>query len=401
MSLRPIAVIAGMLLALPAGWASADVFELANQGAVRGQLLNPNELPRAKYVVRTNSGAVITLDRKQVRNIDHETPVELEYEKLLPTYPDTVEGQWELAEWCRENKFNTVREKHLARVIQLAPDHELARRALGFIEFDGQWKTQDQVQEERGFVKYKGSWRLPQEIEVLERKSKDRSAEARWYKTLRQWRGWLGTERAAEAQAKLRSINDPYALKAITEQLQEERNQQIRLWYLESLSKIPAPDALTLLVGVALHDSIEEVRLTALDFIVDKKAPEVPAMFIAALKHRDPAIVNRAAIALGRIKHPAAIGPLIEALVTTRKYQIAQGSPGGVGATFSKGPNGTGGSGLSVGQSVQTVYEPVQNQEVLGSLIKLTGQNFDFNVVAWKSWFANQKKPETLDARRG
>lgn len=401
MSRRWITIAGILVLALGARNALADVFELVNEGSIRGQLLNPHEEPRTKYVVRTASGAVVALEQAQVHKTRRETPIELEYETLAPTYPDTADGQWELAEWCRENKLKIPRQKHLARVIQLDPDHKLARRALGFIEFDGQWKTRDQIQEERGFVKYKGSWLLPQEIEVIETRDKDRAAERRWFGILKQWRDELGTERGAEAQAKLRGINDPYAIKAIAEQLLTEKNQQIRQWYAESLSRIPAPDALTLLVGVALHDSVEEVRLTALDFIVEKRAPEVPAMFITALRNPDPVIVNRAAVALGKIKHPAAVGPLIEALVTTRTVQYVEGSSGGVGATFSKGPNGTGGGGLSVGQRVETVQIRDQNQDVLGALIQLTGQNFDFDVIAWKSWFANQKKPETLDARRG
>lgn len=390
-----------LLVALTAPLAArADVFQLANEGVLRGQLLNPDELPRKTYVIRTPNGAVVTLDRAQVAKVERETARDLEYEKRQPTYPDTVEGQWSLAEWCRENKLPAARERHLTRVVELDPDHKPARRALGYIEINGQWKTPEQVQADRGFVRHNGAWRLPQEVEVLERQRKERATERQWISTLKRWRSWLDTERSQEAIEKLRTINDPFAIKAIAEQLRDERNQQIRVWYLESLAKMNVPDAATLLVGVALHDADEEVRLSALDFLVDKQDPEVPALFITALREKNPAIINRAAVALARLKHPAAVGPLIDSLVVVQRIDIVEGQPGGIGATFGKGPN-SGGSGLSVGQSVRTEFREVRNPEVLDALIKITRHNFEFDVVAWRSWFATQKQPETLDGRRG
>lgn len=396
-----ISIVAILAAALAHGRAAADHFHLSNQGTVRGQLLNPEEQPRKKFVVRTANGAVVTFDRTQVDKWHRESLRDIEYEKRMPTYPDTVEGQWSLAEWCRENKLTKARNTHLERVLQLNPDHQLARRALNYIQIDGSWKTRDQVQKDRGLVSYKGEWKLPQEIELLEKKKKDRLAERQWVARLNNLRGDLNTDKAADATAKLRSIDDPYAIKAIAESLTEEQNQQVRIWLLESLSKIPAPDATTLLVGVALHDGTEEVRLSALDFLVEQNKPEVPAMFIAALRDNNVPVINRAAVALRRLKHPAAIGPLIDALVVVQKTTFVEGQPGGIGATFGKGPNGTGGGGLSVGQSEQTRYETIRNPDVLDALIKLTGNNFEHDVTAWKSWFSQQKKPETLDGRRG
>ena len=395
-----IAIVVIWASTMAQGRAVADLFELTNQGSLRGQLLNPEEVPRKKFVVRTVNGAVVTFDRTQVVKQHRESLRDLEYEAKAPTYPDTVEGQWKLAEWCRENKLTKARNAHLERVLHLNPDHQLARRALNYVQVDGGWKTREQIQKDRGLVQYKGEWKLPQEIEVLEKKKKDRLAERQWIVRLNDWRGDLQSDKAAEVTAKLRAIDDPYAIKAIAESLTEEPNQQVRIWLLESLSKIPAPDATTLLVGVALHDGTEEVRLSALDFLVEQKNPEVPAMFIAALRDNNVPVINRAAVALKRLNHPAAVGPLIDALVVVQKIDYVEGQPGGVGATFGKGPNGAGMGGLSVGQSVQTKYVTHQNPDVLDALIKLTGRNFEHEVTAWKSWFAQQKKPETLDGRR-
>ena len=70
-------------------------------------------------------------------------------------------------------------------------------------------------------------------------------------------------------------------------------------------------------------------------------------------------------------------------------------------AYFTLQRSGAGIGGLSVGQSEQTRYEMIRNPDVLEALIKLTGKNFEYDDTAWKAWFAQQKKPETLDGRRG
>ena len=48
--------------------------------------------------------------------------------------------------------------------------------------------------------------------------------------------------------------------------------------------------------------------------------PIVP--YVNALKSKDNEVVNLAGLALGQLNDPAAISPLIDALVTTHKYII-------------------------------------------------------------------------------
>src|SRR5690349_8888141 len=82
--------------------ARAENFLLANDGQVTGELLNREETPRQKYVIRTADGATIALDKAQVKQVVTQSAAEAEYEKIAPTYPDTAEEQWRLAEWCKE-----------------------------------------------------------------------------------------------------------------------------------------------------------------------------------------------------------------------------------------------------------------------------------------------------------
>ena len=50
--------------------------------------------------------------------------------------------------------------------------------------------------------------------------------------------------------------------------------------------------------------------------------------------------MNRAGVALARMKDPTATGPLIDALVTTHKFKLSAGDPGSMSATFNKNPSG-------------------------------------------------------------
>ena len=104
---------------------------------------------------------------------------EIKYDQTRDNYADTVEGQWKLAEWCRENRLPKQRKTHLERVVELDPEHAAARHALGYSHIQGRWVTQAKLMTENGYVRYKGAWVLPQEIEILEEKGKEKQAAAR------------------------------------------------------------------------------------------------------------------------------------------------------------------------------------------------------------------------------
>jgi hypothetical protein len=382
---------------------SAEVFVLANGGRMVGELVNRDESPREKFVIQPADGARITLDAAAVKQVIRPKPDELEYEKIRPTYPDTAAGQWELAQWCRERRLTTQRETHLRRVIELDPNHVEARRALGYSQVDGQWVTQEEIMTQRGYQRYKGAWKLPQEIELMEGKRKLETAHQEWFQKVKRWRGWLGTDRDAQGRENLRTIEDAMAVKALAMSLRDDSSARARLLYTEALAKIDTPEAAKALAIASISDPVEEVRLTCLDHLQTKKRPDVVAYLVGKLRDKDNRVVNLAAIGLGRMRDPSAIGPLIDALVTTHKFKIVKaGGDGAMSTTFGTGPGGRpAGGGMSAGGGPQLIRQHIVNQAVLDALTALTGQNFNFDKQAWKYWLAAQKKtPDSLDARR-
>ncbi len=389
------------VLVLNAGFACrAEVFVLANGGRIAGELLNRQESPRKQYIVKVAGEGEITLAASQVEQVLKRRPEEEEYDRIRPTYADTVEGQWALAEWCRQKHLPVERETLLKRIIELDPNQIDARRALGYIQIDGKWVTRDEAMIEQGYVLYKGHWILPQQKELLESKAKLEAARQEWLQNIKRWRGWLGTEREAQARENFGNIADPMAVKALLVGLRDDKSIPARLIYVEALAKIDSPEAAMGLAVAAIEDPAEDVRQTCLDRLRSEKRPDVVEYFVSKLRAKDNPTVNLAGFALGRMKDPSAVGPLIDALVTTHKFKIPK--PGGEGSmttTFGNTPGGKG-TGMSMGGGPTIITRQFQNQAVLDALAALTGVNFAFDQAAWRRWHAAQKTPEPIDARR-
>jgi hypothetical protein len=396
-------LLGAILLGLSFNSARAEVFVLSSGGRVTGELVNRDENPRQKYIIKLQSGSQMTLDAAQVEKVLSPKADLDEYEKIRADYPDTVAGQWALAEWCREKKLADKRETHLKRILELDSDHADARRLLGYAKIDGKWTRRDDLMKERGYVYSKGRWMLPQEVEQQAEKAKHEASQLEWAQKIVRWRRWLGTKREEEAKEELRNIADPAAVKALIAGLRGEASPDGRLLMVEALRNIDAPESERALAIAAIDDASEEVRLTCLDFLKTKKRPEVVAYFVGKLssKKSDNETVNLAGVALREMKDPSAIGPLIDALVTTHKFKlIPAGGEGSTSSTFSKGPGGSGGGGLSVGARPQNVQKNFANQAVLDALVAITGQNFSWDQAAWRAWAAAQKQPQTLEGRR-
>ena len=250
----------------------------------------------------------------------------------------------------------------------------------------------------RGFVRYRGMWRTVQEIELIERSDRVNLAQREWTIRLERLRKRLDDPRQAEAAVEeIREIADPFAVPALAAALGKERMPRVRADYVEALSHIRGAEAMTALVSVAVDHADPETRILAAERLVDI-GPEMAAQAIAgALGGADNARINRAAEVLGRLGSASAVGPLIGALETEHMLVVGGGAPeGSTTATFT--PSG---GGLSMGGGPKRQKTRVQNQRVLEALVKITGENFDWNTAAWRAWQANRQLPPDFDPRRG
>lgn len=377
---------------------AAETLVLKSGARITGEVVANEDTDKDSVTIKTADGVRLTLAKSQIEKWLRHRPGELEYEKIRSNYADTVEGQWALAEWCREHSLTAQREIHLKRILELEPNHEKAHAGLGHTRIGGQWTTQEEVMRKQGMVFYKGRWRLPQEKELEEQKRQTEMAEKEWKKKLKMWRVQLGTNRDNLARDSIRSIKSPMAVEALGKAMRDEPDPAVRRLYADTLAQINTAPARDYLSSYSLLDHDEEVRLNCLDHVKKTKGPDTVKFYVAALADPDNQIVNRAGSALRELGDKSAIGPLIERLVTEHKEKVNAGNPGQMSAGF--GNSGAG--GLSVGGGgIKIRKYNVQNRSVLEALVALAGgPNFGFNVDEWKKWYVAQRQSQILGARR-
>ncbi len=401
---RPMNVRLGLVFALALGTTSAAVradtylFRLHNGGRVRGEWLNRQESPRETYVIQSVLGGKITLAKDQVDRVALETARQVEYQQIKGNYPDTVAGQWELAEWCRESFLLEERKSHLARIVQLEPDHKKARAALGFTQHQGRWLTQEQRMVQLGYRRYKGRWMLTQEIELAEKRRKQNLAELAWFPKLKMWRKWLfNPQRRELAKENLFAIRDPAAVRALRQYVdpEHERYPKVREYYIRALARIGNFAAQKAMVQSSLFDPEPDVRYTAMEALAEKKNPAVVDAYVAQLRGPSNLTINRAAVGLAHMKDESSIGPLIDALISIHTKKVTSG--GAISTTFTNGGLG----GFSAGSSTKIYRKRVHNESVRKALITITeGIDFSYNVPQWKTWYAARKATAAVNTRR-
>lgn len=398
--------------------ARADVVILKSGGELRGELLSELKpvdrsqgAPRDRLTLRTTTGAVVTVARDDVEELIRRRPLLEEFETLRRAAADTVESQWELAEWCRLKSLPKERAASLKRVVELDPNHLAAHRGLGHVRHEGRWTTTEEVMKSRGYVKHKGRYVLPQELELIEAEEHEDAAEKAWFKRVKLWEAWLDSERVerqAEGLHELQAIRDANAVAALFRNFKDNPNEQKRMLYIEILSRIEGDKPLTPLVQQSLRDESQLVRSAAIRGARQKDAAAATEIYLRALKNEANVVVNRAATALGQLGNDNVVPQLIEALVTRHRYKVvvpdgnvAFGSDGSmvsgalqlppdIAALLATGqlPQGiqVQGDGLLRRTREITVQKDERNPSVLSALNALTGEDFGFDEQTWRNW---------------
>jgi hypothetical protein len=393
--LLPLILLAAGLAIAPA--ARGDVFKLKSGGEVRGELANPDESPREKYIVRPFAGGEVTLEAAVVAQVVHQRPNQVEYEKEKLKLADTVDDQWKMAEWCRENKLEVDRKTHLKRIIELDPDHADARKALGYMRVGERWLTVEEKKKEEGMVLHRGKdgvrWVPAQQLQVIKQREAEEKLQQSWFKKIAQYRSWLDTDRAGAGKREILDIKDKAAERPLLTKLKAEKDDGVRELYAQALMNLGTPAAVNAIVEYSINDNSRNFRVACLELMEKHKPPGATAIYIKGLGDKDNTVVNRAARGLIRLQDQAAVRPLIDALVTRHKFVVnAGGGAGSISPTFSRDSFGNGGSGLSTGGGPKIVYRNLNNEDVRDALVKLTGENYDFSVELWKSWYAESKQ---------
>lgn len=406
------AIIASFLglLGLPL-CANAQVVMLANGGQVEAAVHHQSELAGQGNVelIVEGVGSVVLADHQVERT---ETPkvTEDEYFDYAANFADSVGDQWKLAKWCRNQGLEFPFQRHAWRVLELDPNYLPARKALGFERRDGQWVSRAEILSERGYVRFDGRWMTMQQAALLVAKEQQKQKVVDWKTRLDRWRKQLGSNPAPEVQIDFSELNDPSAIEGLIQLLGNEPDPNLAFLYLETLGQIDSPVARRFLMENAVFQNNVLYREKCVHVVLRHRDPHMVEFFANLLKSYDNTIVNRTAFVLAKLNYPTAVYPLADALQTqhlashsTRYtyFYTAQQPTDRFDVVGPKESYRMLTLPEFLGRS-RNAYDTVrvQNQGVHLALIELCdGQDFGYNISAWKEWYQRIHAPKSPSIR--
>lgn len=160
------ALVLGCVLCSGAPLVAADDVHLDNGEVIEGRATRSGD----KVVVELESGQ-ISLSADSVKRIDkRESSVE-RYEKLYQKLPPhAVVERMRLADYCRDHGMRERERMLLEQVIERDPNHEQARKRLGYVKTPEGWVTYAEHMRAQGQVQRAGQWMSREEAQELDRR---------------------------------------------------------------------------------------------------------------------------------------------------------------------------------------------------------------------------------------
>jgi hypothetical protein len=200
------------VLLLPATGFADEVY-LKSGGQLSGRVVS-----RGATEVTVDVGAGrITVPASSVVRIEEGRSALQEYEERAGALaPADVEGWVALARWAEARGLGTQAAEAWKRALAASPGDPRANEALGNVQLDGRWVSEDEGYRARGYVRFEGEWMTPAEQEAILR---ERAADAARERERQEADARVreAEARAAEAEARAKDA--------------EQQPEGIPLWY--------------------------------------------------------------------------------------------------------------------------------------------------------------------------
>lgn len=390
---------AALLLALAAAPLRADVVHLVGGGQIEGDVA---EEAGGKVRVTLTSGAVV-LDRADIERVEKAPSAVQRYEERKARMDNTAKGNLTLGAWCDQNGMSAKAREHYREAARLDPTLAAAYEALGYVPIGDAWLDGETIAiapkprpdagnaEERLLREIVASW--ARRIGWIRRSYLEPG-------------GGYDEKRFRDGRSRILAINDPLAIPALLNVLSEARYRSRRV-LVEALGRFPHDEATLNLLVIAVVDPEPLVRSAAVTELIPRKDPRIVAELRKGLASDDEALIRRSATALGQLKAREAVGDLIDRLtqiapvtVPVAREQVLLGYVG----SFSRptvvelgGRRCVHTPSIAVVDALVPIVRTtdvryvrktgvIYRTEVQDALTAITGQNFGFDVDAWKRW---------------
>lgn len=393
--LKPAALLVALLVGLPV--ARADRFHLTSGRVIDGTIVKEDA---DSITIRTDQGITATLKRSLIKSIETaRTPRQIyDAEAGAAT---TVREHRRWAKFCAEHRFRKEERRHWQAILELDPDHALARDKLGFVRTDEGWQTRADYMKDLGLVEHEGRWMSEPERDMLVIREEAKEQRGKVREALRTAaRSEDESEREA-ARKELASFHDEALLKPFRYALVTASKDERGLAIAELHRRKPGRGFRTLLARNALADPIRKNRKAALEAIAAARAPDTALLFVRALRASSPVLRINATAALMRFPDRRAVPHLIKTLqfrsggfgrahaafLTQRAYiQDFELASGGTGQTIGEVADPVIG-GFSTGTVLDVKIHTVEWRSKAKVLQRLTGQSFGTDKAAWARWW--------------
>ena len=154
-----------VVIALAAVPVFADDVYLQGGGQITGEIVEQTE---DSVTVDIGGGATISAHMSNVVRIEKSTSPLQEYRARAAKIPAGDAEAWrKLARWATGNALSSQAGKAYSQVVAILPDDQEANHALGRVQVDGKWVTEEESYLAQGYVEFENEWMTPGERQQI------------------------------------------------------------------------------------------------------------------------------------------------------------------------------------------------------------------------------------------
>jgi hypothetical protein len=194
-----------LVIALVSAPLFGDEVYLKGGGQISGEIVERT----AEAVTVDIGGGTMTVRMSTVVRIDEESTAPLqEYRARAATLsPDDARGWSELAQWAEDRALATQAREAWSQVVAISPDDPEANAALGRVQLDGRWVSEEESYRARGYVEFEGEWMMPGEKQAI---LSERQAQAESDREMLQAQVQAEQQAAADREAEEQAEHDEF-----------------------------------------------------------------------------------------------------------------------------------------------------------------------------------------------
>jgi hypothetical protein len=193
------AFVIGIATLLPVVGGADEVF-LKSGGRLSGRIVSRTS---TTIEVDVGAGQISVPVASVVRIEEGQSPFQQYEDRAGRLAAGDVDGWLSLGQWASDHALGTQAREAYQRALRAAPNDPRANQAIGNVQIDGRWVSQDEAYKARGYVQFEGDWVTPAERDAILR---ERAADDQKEHALRQAQADARDAeiRAQEAEARAR-----------------------------------------------------------------------------------------------------------------------------------------------------------------------------------------------------